>query len=87
MLKPTPADRSRKDEHQKWPPQIMLLSNGEVMPFELRIERDNAEAVWRFVALADNDLRIERRGAERDWALIAQTRPADDPGAASDARR
>jgi len=87
VLKPTPADRSRKDEHQKWPPQIMLLSNGEVMPFELRVERDDAEALWRFVALADNDLRIERRGAERDWVLIAQTRPADDPGAASDARR
>lgn len=87
LLKPSPVDRGRKDEHQKWPPQIMVLSTGEVMPFELRLERDAAEALWRFVAQADNDLRIERRESHRDWLAVARTRPADDPGVASGARR
>jgi general secretion pathway protein H len=78
VLKPALPDRSDEDEHKKWPPQVMVLSSGEVMPFELQIERDRADALWRVVGLADNDLRIERRNPERalsarDWILVAQT--------------
>jgi general secretion pathway protein H len=80
VLKPTPADRSQLDEHQKWPPQIMLLSNGEVMPFELRVERDDTDALWRVVALPDNDLRVERRESQNEWITLAHTKPADGTG-------
>lgn len=76
VLKPSLPDRGKKEEHQKWPPQIMVLSNGDIMPFQLQIERDEADALWRVVALADNDLRIERRDGEREWVVVAQTRPA-----------
>lgn len=81
VLKPTLPDRSDKQEHEKWPPQIMVLSNGDVMPFQLQIERDQAQALWRIVALPDNDLRVERRSREqeREWTLVARTKPlADD---------
>jgi hypothetical protein len=78
VLSPTLPDRADKQEHQKWPPQIMVLSNGDVMPFELHIERDGEEALWRVVALADNDLRVESRSADREWSVRAQTKPALD---------
>jgi general secretion pathway protein H len=78
VLKPDPVDRQEKDAETKWQPQIMVLSSGEVMPFELRIERDNAEALWRVVAQPDNDLRIERRDGTQPWQVIAQTKPPDD---------
>jgi general secretion pathway protein H len=75
VLKPGLPDRSQKDEHQKWPPQITVLSSGDVVPFELHLERDAAPALWRLTSLADGDLRIEQRKDERDWILIAQTKP------------
>jgi general secretion pathway protein H len=78
VLKPVPPDRSDKDENKKWPPQIMVLSNGEVMPFELHIERDQAPALWRVVAQPDSDLRVERRDNERDWIMVAQTKPPEE---------
>jgi general secretion pathway protein H len=82
VLKPQPPDRSDEDQHKKWPPQIMVLSSGDVMPFELRIERDAADALWRVVGAADNDLRIERRGRdrsnERDWVMVAQTKVPEE---------
>jgi general secretion pathway protein H len=80
VLKPDLPNRSDKDEHKKWPPQIMVLSSGELMPFELHVERDAAPALWRVVALADNDLRIERRDNEREWIMVQQTKkpPPDD---------
>lgn len=80
MLKPGLPDRSKKDEHQKFPPQLTVLSSGDVVPFELQIERDAAPALWRMTSLADGDLRIEQRKAERDWILVEQTKPppADD---------
>jgi general secretion pathway protein H len=91
VLKPALPDRSKKDEMQKWPPQVMVLSSGEIMPFELHIERDGAEALWRVLALADNDLRLERRNGDREWVMILQTKPppADDKRKEriSDARR
>jgi general secretion pathway protein H len=94
VLKVQPPNRSDEDEHKKWPPQIMVLSSGDIMPFELRIERDAADALWRIVAAPDNDLRIERRGnerqSERDWIMVAQTKAPEDADArerVSDARR
>ncbi len=74
VLKPDLPNRSDKSEHEKWPPQIMVLSSGELMPFELHVERDAAPALWRVVALPDNDLRIERRDDEREWIMMMQTK-------------
>jgi general secretion pathway protein H len=91
VLKPGLPDRSKKDESQKWPPQITVLSSGDVVPFEMHIERDAAPALWRVTSLADSDLRLERRKDERDWVVVAQTKPPpeDDRNKerVSDARR
>lgn len=80
VLRPTLPNRNDKDQHKKWPPQVMVLSSGDVMPFELRIERDQADALWRVVGLPDNDLRVERRNSERDreWLLMENTAPPPD---------
>ena len=75
VLKPGLPDRSQKEEHQKYPPQLTVLSSGDVVPFELHIERDGAPALWRMTALADGDLRVEQRKDEREWTLIVQTKP------------
>lgn len=81
ILKPTAVDRGDASEDKKNPPQVMVLSSGEIMPFEVRIEREGAEALWRVVALPDNDLRVEKRSFENnlpgEWAVIAQTRPVE----------
>lgn len=63
---------------QENPPQIMVLSSGEIMPFELQIERDGAEALWRVVAQPDNDLRVERRNRDRTWTMVAQTKAPEE---------
>lgn len=72
-------------------PQIVVLSSGEIMPFELQIERDGAPSLWRVVAQADNDLRVERRDGESksEWLLMAQTAVNEDdkPDAKTSARR
>lgn len=82
ILKPSPVDRGDADEHKKNPPQVMVLSSGDIMPFEIRIEREGGEALWRVVALPDNDLRVERRSFENDlpgeWGVVAQTKPAEE---------
>jgi general secretion pathway protein H len=75
VLKPGLPDRSKKDESQKWPPQLTVLSSGDVVPFELQIERDAAPALWRMTSLADGDLRVEQRKSAGDWVLVAQTKP------------
>lgn len=67
------SQRLVQNSNENPPPQIMVLSSGEIMPFEVQIERDGAEALWRVVAQPDNDLRIERRNQNREWSLIAQT--------------
>jgi general secretion pathway protein H len=78
VLKPGLPDRSQKDEHQKHPPQLTVLSSGEVVPFELHIERDSAPALWRMTSLADGDLRLEERRSDREWALVAQTKAPEE---------
>ncbi len=73
-------DRDKPPKTQSDPPQIVVLSSGEIMPFELHIERDRQEALWRVQALADNDLRVERRDekSKQEWMVVQQTRPPDD---------
>ena len=78
VLKPGLPDRSKKDESQKWPPQLTILSSGDVVPFQLQIERDAAPALWRMTSLADGDLRIEQRQKNGDWVLVEQTKPPED---------
>ena len=93
VLKPGLPDRSKKDESEKWPPQLTVLSSGDVVPFELQIERDGAPALWRMTSLADGDLRVEQRKglADRDWLVKAQTKPPPEDDKTkervSDARR
>lgn len=81
VLKPEVVDREDKDSQKKWPPQIIVLSSGEVMPFELQIEREGTEALWRVVVLPDNDLRLEQRIRNEPWQLVAQTKPPEDEDA------
>ena len=75
VLKPDVVDRNDKDSQKKYPPQIVVLASGEIMPFELRVERDAAEALWRLVGQPDNDLRLERRTGNEPWQVIAQSKP------------
>jgi general secretion pathway protein H len=75
VLKPDLPDRSDKDENEKYPPHVMVLSSGEVMPFELEIEREGAPALWRVTALANNDLRVEVRDERSQWGPLLQTKP------------
>jgi general secretion pathway protein H len=74
-------DRDKPPKTQENPPQIVVLSNGDVMPFEMQIERDRKPALWRLQALPDNDLRVERRQEKsmQDWAIVAQTRRPEEP--------
>ena len=75
VLKPSMPDRSDKDENQKNPPHVMVLSSGDVMPLELEIEREGAPAMWRVTALANNDLRVENRDERNQWGPLLQTKP------------
>lgn len=75
VLKPSLPQRGDKDENQKNPPHVMVLSSGDVSPFELEIERENQPALWRVTALADNDLRVEVRDERNQWGPLLQTKP------------
>lgn len=75
VLKPSLPDRGDKDENQKHPPHVMVLSSGDVMPFELEIERESTPALWRVTGLANNDLRVEVRDERQQWAPLLQTKP------------
>lgn len=74
VLKPGLPDRSDKEENEKWPPQVMVLSSGDVMPFELELERDGAPSVWRVTGQANNDLRVEKRDERNGWSPVLQTK-------------
>jgi general secretion pathway protein H len=74
-----PVDTEALETSQKFPPHIMVLSSGEIFPFEVQLERDGADAQWRIVGLPDNDLRVERRGQNRDWIMVTQSNvPAEE---------
>jgi general secretion pathway protein H len=78
VLKPTLPRRGDKDENKRNPPHIMVLSSGDVSPFELEIEREGQPALWRVTALADNDLRVETRDDRNQWGALLQTKPPQD---------
>lgn len=90
VIKPPPARKIRKEpkdedgdgkpdiDRSQAPPQIVVAASGEIMPFELQIERDGAPAPWRVVAQPDNDLRVERRVDQSQWQVVAQTLPRKD---------
>jgi general secretion pathway protein H len=78
VMKPGLPNRGDKDENKKWPPQVMVLSSGDVMPFELEIEREGAPSLWRVTGLADNDLRVEKRDERNQWGPVLQTKEAPD---------
>lgn len=80
VLKPKPVDRSDVSDDKKWPPQVLILSSGDVLPFELQIEREHQPAIWRVVATPDNDLRVERRddATDKEWDVVAQTKPPEE---------
>lgn len=70
-------DDDRKEQEDR--PQLVILSNGDLMPFELQIERERAPALWRILGTPDNDLRIEQRRTQtEDWHIVAQTHPPVD---------
>jgi len=77
---PKDEDRDGKPDidRSQPPPQIVVLASGEIMPFELQIERDGAPSLWRVVAQPDNDLRVERRVDQSRWQAVAQTAPVKD---------
>jgi general secretion pathway protein H len=78
VLKPTLPQRGDKDENKKNPPHIMVLSSGDVSPFELEIEREGQAALWRVTALADNNLRVEVRDDRNQWAALLETKPSQE---------
>lgn len=78
VMKPDLPNRGDQDENEKSPPQLMVFSSGEVMPFELEIERDGARSLWRVTALADNDLRVENRDERNPWGPVFQTKKSPD---------
>lgn len=81
VLKPDLPNRGDQDENDKWPPQVMVFASGDVMPFELEIEREGAPAMWRVTVLADNDLRVENRDERNPWGPVLQTKqPRQDDG-------
>ena len=40
-------------------PQIMLLSSGDISPFELRLSRDDSDFSWRLTGSAENTLSLD----------------------------
>lgn len=78
VLKPNLPQRGDKDENKRNPPHIMVLSSGDVSPFELEIERENQPALWRVTALADNNLRVEVRDDRNQWGALLETKPPKD---------
>ncbi|GFE83468.1 hypothetical protein GCM10011487_54680 [Steroidobacter agaridevorans] len=78
VLKPNLPQRGDKDENKKNPPHIMVLSSGDVSPFELEIEREGQPALWRVTALANNNLRVEVRDDRNQWAALLETKPPKD---------
>lgn len=61
----TEESDSSKNETDSPHPQIMLLSSGDINAFELRVERDGTDHVWRIASQTDNSLLTE----EVDHAL------------------
>jgi general secretion pathway protein H len=71
-------DPLKRDDKDNPSPQIVVLSSGEVMPFEVAIERENNPAVFRVVGTADSDLRVEQRDTNQRWEIVVQTNLPQD---------
>ena len=71
-------DPLKRDDKDNPGPQIVVLSSGEIMPFEIAIERDSNPAVFRVIGTPDNDLRVERRDSDQRWEILVQTNPPQD---------
>jgi general secretion pathway protein H len=78
VMRPSAVDRSDVSEDKKWPPQVLVLSSGDILPFELQIEREHQSAIWRVLSMPDGDVRIERRNGTDDWDIVAQTKPPQE---------
>ena len=52
----TAEERRRRER----PPQVMVLSSGDVNSFELQFERDQGESRWRVFSRPDNTLSAEQ---------------------------
>jgi len=46
-------------------PQVAVLSSGDILPFELRLARDNGEFNWHVVGHPDNTLTVESGNSSR----------------------
>jgi general secretion pathway protein H len=87
VMQPALPDRGDDDENKKWPPQVLVLSSGDLMPFELEIEREGARSLWRVTGLPDNDLRVENRDERNEWGMVLQTKkPQEEPNGARSSR-
>jgi general secretion pathway protein H len=72
------VDPLKREDKDNPAPQVVVLSSGEVMPFEVLIERDGAQANWRVLGTPDNDLRVETREENNSWRIVDQTNPESD---------
>ena len=52
-----------------------MLSSGDIVPFELHIERDEHVALRRIVDARQRTAPRATREDERDWVMVAQTKP------------
>ncbi len=76
VLKPRLPPRDDIEQSRKHAPQLMVLASGELMPFDLHIERDDAPALFRVVATPENTLRVDERNASgAEWRVQSDTAP------------
>lgn len=59
-LAPSRQARSFEEEEQQQEPQILLLSSGELTPFELVLYLDHTELAYRVEGQPDGSLTVER---------------------------
>ncbi|HEU4532275.1 MAG TPA: type II secretion system minor pseudopilin GspH [Steroidobacteraceae bacterium] len=57
--------RRPTDPKAPWPPQIMVLSSGDLTSFELRLEREGSDAEARMVGEADGTIEVKGPDEEK----------------------
>jgi general secretion pathway protein H len=62
VLKPELSSYSGKDV--KLTPHVMILSSGDIMPFQWRIEREGTDTRWQITGGADNSVKAENKTGE-----------------------
>lgn len=58
VLKPK-LEPYEEDKRDKLQPQLLVLSSGDLSPFELRLEREGTPNQWRIIGAADNTVKAE----------------------------